>query len=192
MADFARWVAACETAFWPPGTFAGAYAVNRRAAVENIIDGDPVAICVRTIMGEQSSWTGTASDLLRLCAQSAREDLSLSPAWAKNPRVLAGRLRRAQTFLRLLGVEIAFGREGRSGARVIRLNAGRRAAPGPSISIGKRGRMVGTRMGSIGIVILVSIVSPAQAIRPRKRKHRAAKFMGQTMPDGADEEALFP
>jgi hypothetical protein len=33
MADFALWAAACETAFWPPGTFARAYAVKRPARV---------------------------------------------------------------------------------------------------------------------------------------------------------------
>src|SRR5262245_5152534 len=31
MADFALWAAACETALWPAGTFARAYAANRRA-----------------------------------------------------------------------------------------------------------------------------------------------------------------
>ena len=42
MADFALWAAACETALWPAGTFARAYAANRRAAIEGIIDADPV------------------------------------------------------------------------------------------------------------------------------------------------------
>jgi hypothetical protein len=41
---------------------------------------------------------------------------------AKNPRALAGRLRRAQTFLRTLGIEITFSREGRLGTRMIRVN----------------------------------------------------------------------
>ena len=123
MADFALWAAACETAFWPAGTFARAYAANRRAAIESIIEADPVASFVRAIMGERTSWTGSASDLLRLCAESAREEASMSAPWAKNPRALAGRLRRAQTFLRMLGIEITFGREGRSGARMIRLSA---------------------------------------------------------------------
>jgi hypothetical protein len=63
-------------------------------------------------MGEQSMWVGSAS-----------EDTSMSPPWAKNPRALAGRLRRAQTFLRMLDIDIAFGREGRSGARIIRMSA---------------------------------------------------------------------
>ena len=39
--------------------------------------------------------------------------------WPKSPRALAGRLRRAQTFLRTLGIEIGFGREGRLGTRTI-------------------------------------------------------------------------
>ena len=41
MADFALWAAACETAFWPAGTFAHAYAANRRAAIESIIEIRP-------------------------------------------------------------------------------------------------------------------------------------------------------
>src|SRR5438552_2996844 len=43
-------------------------------------------------------------------------------AWSKNPRVLAGRLPRAQAFLRVLGIDVAFGREGRAGTRVIRIH----------------------------------------------------------------------
>jgi hypothetical protein len=47
MAGFAPWAAACETALWPAGTFARAYAANRRAAIESIIEADPLATCVR-------------------------------------------------------------------------------------------------------------------------------------------------
>jgi hypothetical protein len=123
MADFALWAAACEPAFWPTGTFARAYAANRRAAIKSIIEADPVATCVRTIMAERSSWSGNASDLLRLCAERAHEDASMNPPWARNPRALAGRLRRAQTFHRMLDIEISFYRQGRSGERVIRITA---------------------------------------------------------------------
>jgi hypothetical protein len=45
------------------------------------------------------------------------------PGWPKSPRALAGRLRRAQTFLRTLGIEIVFGREGRLGTRTITITA---------------------------------------------------------------------
>ena len=68
-------------------------------------------------------WTGSASDLLRLCAESCSRGRSPSgPPWAKNPRALAGRLRRAQTFLRMLDIEITFSREGRAGNRIIRVS----------------------------------------------------------------------
>ena len=107
---------------WGAGIFARAYATNRGVAIESIIEADPLATCVRTIMGERSSWSGSASDLLRLFAESDREDATMRAPWAKNPRALPGRLRRAQTFLRMLDIEIAFGREGRSGARMIRMS----------------------------------------------------------------------
>jgi hypothetical protein len=122
VADFALWATACETALWPAGTFARAYAANRRAAIESIMEADPIATCVRSIMADRTTWTGSASDLLRLCAESARESPPGGVAWAKNPRALAGRLRRAQTFLRTFGIEITFSREGRTGTRIIRVS----------------------------------------------------------------------
>jgi hypothetical protein len=122
MADFALWAAACETAFWPAGTFARAYQANRRAAIEDLIDVDPLAARIRQIMANCSTWTGNASDLLRAGADLSDPGLPRgAPAWPKNPRALAGRLRRAQPFLRALGIQIAFSRESRAGTRVIRI-----------------------------------------------------------------------
>ena len=51
MADFALWGSACETAFWPPGTFLRAYDANRRAAIDGVIEADPVATFVRELHG---------------------------------------------------------------------------------------------------------------------------------------------
>jgi hypothetical protein len=65
MADFALWGTACETAYWPLGTFLRAYDANRRAVIDGVIEADPVATFVREIMPERSAWTGRASDLLR-------------------------------------------------------------------------------------------------------------------------------
>ncbi len=39
--------------------------------------------------------------------------------WPNTPRALAGRLRRAATFLRKIGVEISFEREGQARTRII-------------------------------------------------------------------------
>jgi hypothetical protein len=98
------------------------YEINRRTAIEDIVDADPVAACVREIMAERNSWTGTAADLLRVGAgRSGDGRFDGCTGWPKSPRELAGRLRRAQTFLRALGIDIAFAREGRAGNRVIRI-----------------------------------------------------------------------
>jgi hypothetical protein len=60
MADFAVWATACETALWPEGTFTRTYAANRKAAIESVIDADPIAAVVRELMSSRSSWTGSA------------------------------------------------------------------------------------------------------------------------------------
>jgi hypothetical protein len=122
MADFALWATACETGLWPPGTFTRAYTANRKAAIEGIIDADPIAACVREFMSERSSWAGSAADLLRVSVERTGQ-ASDRTGWPKNPRALARHLRRAQTFLRTLGIDITFSREGRSGSRVIRMRA---------------------------------------------------------------------
>jgi len=124
MADFAHWATACEINLWPAGTFARAYAANRRTAIEDAIDADPVASCVRKLMAERSSWAGHAGDLLRVVAGHSRGGIgSDRNGWPQNPRALAGRLRRAQTSLRALGIEVAFSREGHAGSRIIRIHA---------------------------------------------------------------------
>ena len=124
MADFALWVAACETGFRPAGAFEAAYSNNRRDAIENIVEADQVAARVREIMADRAQWAGSASDLLLAGANVAGNPMvGNRSGWPKSPRALAGRLRRAQPFLRTLGIEIVFGREGRLGTRTIRITA---------------------------------------------------------------------
>ena len=125
MADFALWVAACETGFRPEGAFQAAYSNNRRDAIESIVDADPVAAHVRELMADRAQWTGSASDLLQVGINVGGNAMAAwtRSGWPKSPRALAGRLRRAQTFLRTLGIEIVFGREGRLGTRTIRITA---------------------------------------------------------------------
>jgi hypothetical protein len=123
MADFALWTAACETALWPTGTIARAYAANRRPPIECFIDADPVAACVRDIVASHDhQWVGTASDFLLAADKLQREEASIRrPDRPRTPRALAGRLRRVQTSLRAVGIDIAFHREGRDGSRMIRM-----------------------------------------------------------------------
>jgi hypothetical protein len=118
MADFAQWATACESGFGRPGAFIGAYRANRSAAMEDVVEADPLAARIRDLMAEQAVWAGSASDLLRAASNPGPNGLG----WPKSPRALAGRLRRAQTPLRTLGIEMSFGREGKAGTRIIRLS----------------------------------------------------------------------
>ena len=54
-------------------------------------------------------------------AEAAGERVAKSKTWPDSPRALAGRLRRAATFLRKIGIEIGFDREGRARTRIIRI-----------------------------------------------------------------------
>jgi hypothetical protein len=121
MADFALWVTACETALWPAGTFWSAYCDNRDDAVEDVIDADPVATGVRALMTRQTIWTGTASDLLGVLGRLAGESVTKSKTWPKGPGALSGRVRRAATFLRKVGIEVGSERKGRARTRTIEI-----------------------------------------------------------------------
>src|SRR6478735_5649474 len=94
---------------------------SRAAAADGRLS--PMGDGVRELMTAGRSWTGSAADLLRAGANRSRDDVTVGgPGWPKNPRALAGRLRRAQTFLRALGIDITFSREGRAGSRIIRMH----------------------------------------------------------------------
>src|SRR5262249_26446498 len=54
MADFALWATACGTAIWAPVTFSLAHAATCRASNDSIIEADPIATCIRTMMVNRS------------------------------------------------------------------------------------------------------------------------------------------
>jgi hypothetical protein len=107
MADFARWATACETAFWPAGTFIEAYCGNLDDAVANVIETDQVATAVRTFMSTRMKWAGTATELLTALTAAVGEHIAkATKTWPDSPRSLSGRVRRAATPLRKIGIEI--------------------------------------------------------------------------------------
>ena len=124
MADFAVWATACETAFWPAGTFMAAYDDNLREVVDTVIDADLVGYAVRQMAEKQSKeWTGTATELLRVLGASQPESVTRAKDWPGSPDALSNRLRRSMTFLRKAGVNVSFSREGRERTRTIHIAA---------------------------------------------------------------------
>ena len=135
MADFALWATACETSLWPIGTVMAAYCGNLDDAVEAAIDGDPIAVAVRVLMANSTEWTGTASDLLGALADAAGDRVAKSRTWPHGPRGVSGRLRRAATFLRKIGIEFSFRKEGRARTRIIQITMiPPSAAPGNTVA----------------------------------------------------------
>jgi hypothetical protein len=82
-------------------------------------DAASIAAAVCAVMTTRMEWTGTASELLGALAELAGERAAKANSWPDSSRALAGRLRRAATFLRKIGIDIGFEREGR--ARTIRI-----------------------------------------------------------------------
>ncbi len=121
MTDFAHWATACETALWPVGGFMGAFERNRQEAIERVIEEDPVASAVRQLMATSVAWKGSATELQGALLPFWGGRKASSKESPRSPRELAGRLRRAQTFLRAAGIELSFVREGRVGARMIEI-----------------------------------------------------------------------
>jgi hypothetical protein len=122
MADFALWATACETSIWDEGAFWKAYTGNRDDAIDNVIDADPVGSAIRSLMDARTVWTGTASDLLDALAAEVGEKVAKTKTWPSSARGLSGRLRRVTTFLRKIGIEITFNKEGRARTRIIRIS----------------------------------------------------------------------
>ena len=91
-----------------------------------MIEADPVASAVRAMMSlrtERTVWTGSATDLLGALGEVVGERVAKSKAWPDSARALSGRLRRAATSLRKIGIEIVFEREGRARTRTITIAA---------------------------------------------------------------------
>jgi hypothetical protein len=125
MADFAIWANACETGlrhrdgtFWKAGTFMDAYADNIDEAVETVLNANPVAAAIRTLTANQPTWTGPATDLLALLERIVGEKASKAKTWPADATRLSGRLRRAATFLRKVGIEISIDRSRKDGRTI--------------------------------------------------------------------------
>ena len=108
-----------------------------------------------------------------------------SVGWPKNPRALAGRLRRAQTFLRALGIDIAFSREGRAGSRVIRMRTSLESTVSTVSSVTNSGPEAGSEQQSRGTASPVYDENGRLGSRPIVQ-------VTSTAADAADAKANFP
>lgn len=121
MADFARWVVACEPALpWPAGEFLKVYGVNRREGQEASLALDDFASCLLGAMDCRMEWEGTASELLELAAGKATDAQKRAKSWPINGRSASGHLKRiAPMLLAVAKLKVDRGREGKGRTRKI-------------------------------------------------------------------------
>ena len=108
MADFALWATACEPGYAEQGAFWAAYAGNRDAAVESAIEADVVSSAILSLMASKTEWTGTSAELLEDLSVEVGDRINKTKNWPKSPRQLSGRVWRAASFLRRIGIECSF------------------------------------------------------------------------------------
>jgi hypothetical protein len=120
MADFALWVTAAESGLGlQPGGFLAVYRDNRDMANEAALDSSPMTKYVLQV-AEAGGYHGTPSDLLAQIETMATDGDKRLKTWPHNPRSLSGTLKRLAPNLRVVGVEIEFGRDsGRQRKRLV-------------------------------------------------------------------------
>lgn len=102
MADFAAWAVAAEKAMQgKDGTFLRAYTSNRETANDLALEASSIVPVIRLLLEKQSSWTGTASDLLSELANHADDQVKRQRSWPNSPQGLSNQLRRLAPNLKV-------------------------------------------------------------------------------------------
>jgi hypothetical protein len=102
-----------------PGGFLAVYRDNRDMANEAALDSSPMTKYVLQV-AEAGGYHGTPSDLLAQIETMATDGDKRLKTWPHNPRSLSGTLKRLAPNLRVVGVEIEFGRDsGRQRKRLV-------------------------------------------------------------------------
>jgi hypothetical protein len=110
MADFARWVTACESALgWAHGSFLASYWQNRGDVNSLALEGSLLASPLRELV-KRGEWSGTCSELLTALSGIASEEVTRRREWPKIGRSLSTILRKIAPNLRSEGIEVEFSR----------------------------------------------------------------------------------
>lgn len=121
MADFCRWVTACEPALgWDPGSFFTVYQRNRRDADGVALDASAIGPFLRQAAEALDGWTGTVGKLLQVLNTFADENTKRRSDWPDTARALTVDLQRLAPNLRAEGVQIQLLNKSNKG-RMVRL-----------------------------------------------------------------------
>ena len=113
MADFAKWVTACESAFWSTGNIMRVYDAARDTASLSVIEASTVGRAVIALMNKTAQWTGTMSELLTELDRHASDLNRRAKDWPGSVETLARRMDRLAPDLGAIDIEVKRTRTGR-------------------------------------------------------------------------------
>ena len=120
MADWARWITACE----PPaerGAYLQAYERNRADALDALLEASPVASAIRALLESGTEvWEGEPTELHRKLSRIADQTGTRTRGWPPNGQALSRRLTRLSGVLRPAGIAITRTRGVRRQIRITR------------------------------------------------------------------------
>jgi hypothetical protein len=129
MADFAKWISACEKEIWPEGTFMATYSSNRKEANSSMIEYDFIASAIQSLIAEVKTWEGTATELLNLLNIKSDPNIIKDRGWPKTPSSLSKKLKRATTILRQANIDVHTERVGHERNRIIKISSNLSSQP---------------------------------------------------------------
>ena len=167
MATFAKWAMACETAFWPEGTFAAAYRGNIATGVDDVIDSDKAVSTLRSFMVTCGRWEGTATNLLEALVAFVKQSFQDAEGELDTPIFDPKAQSRAEAKLREAREKVreALGKDWPGNPRAL---SGRLKKAGPAL------RQIGvaiewpTRHGDARIITITSGFSDLKPVRPHR------------------------
>ena len=105
MADFCEWAVACESAYWPSGTFMAVYGDAQASATEDVLEASPVGQNLRQWLEESQTFEGTATELLDRLNEHMQAEQS-PRGWPATGSVMGKQLTRLAPSLRKLGFTV--------------------------------------------------------------------------------------
>jgi hypothetical protein len=133
LADFAIWATAAEAGLGlPAGAVIAAYERNRADANQTALESSPIATLVIALVREQGTWSGTATELLRVLGGRADDLARRAKCWPRTPSAMAGALRRSAPNMREAGILVEYSRaSGHDRQRLITISMVPPPAPEP-------------------------------------------------------------
>lgn len=124
LADFVQAVVtACPGLDINVDDFMRALAQNRNDLVERSLNQNPVSAAVLIFMDalEENSWSGTATELLKVLTEKVEDDIKQHGNWPSRSNKLSEMVNRSLPFLQTRGIDVMWGKSGQRSITLMKM-----------------------------------------------------------------------